>query len=289
MIVVTGAAGFIGSVIVGYLNKLGIQDIFLFDDLASDKRFKNLIGKSYFSLHLQNERILDWSQIDAVIHFGANTNTLETDWKTIYHTNVQSTRYWHEECRQSETPFIFASSAAVYGNGYGPENHYAFSKLESEQEISDGVILRLFNVYGPNESHKRRMASTVYHWYNQLKDKGEIEIFENSDQYLRDFIYVEDIARIVAHFLNNYKPGIYDVGTGKATSFETVADTLIKHYGSGKKKYIPMPEDLQAQYQKFTQAEAGFLKDSGFDIESLAGIDAGIETYLTYLKTNSFY
>jgi ADP-L-glycero-D-manno-heptose 6-epimerase len=259
MIALTGAGGFIGSVILKYLNDAGIDDVYIFDDLPAGDQFRNLIGKRYLGLHSTEEMITDIREFDAVIHFGANSSTLERDWNKVYKTNVLSTRMWHDICAEHDKKFIFASSAAVYGNGNGPLNHYAFSKLVSEKEIGQGVILRLFNVYGPNEAHKGRMASTIFHWYQQLRDTGEIKIFEHSDQYLRDFIYVEDVAKTVLHFLQNYQTGIYDLGTGNAVSFDNVADTLIKEYGGGEKVYIEMPNDLKSQYQKLSCADIKFF------------------------------
>jgi ADP-L-glycero-D-manno-heptose 6-epimerase len=288
MIVLTGAAGFIGSVILGYLNSLGYDDIVLVDDFKNPNQFKNLIGKDYkfIARSISEIRELD---VEAVIHFGANSSTLEKDWSSIYETNVLSTRQWAELARTKNAKMIFASSAAVYGNGRGPLNLYGFSKLTSERELSDCVCLRLFNVYGPNEYHKGRMASTVFHWFNQLKETGELSIFENSEKYYRDFVWVEDIAKIVEFFLSTYVPGVYDLGSGRATSFDTLADQLIMHTGRGKKKEIPMPEDLTSQYQNNTLADLSTLSNIGFDTSLLSDTDNGVETYLKYLKTHSYY
>lgn len=283
MIVLTGAGGFIGSVILGYLNRRGIDDVYIFDDLPLDEQYKNLIGKKYISLHSTKEMMSDPKDITAVIHCGANSNTLENNWSSLYQTNVLSTRRWWEFCKENDIPMIFTSSAAVYGNGAGPENHYAFSKLASEQELNGAVILRLFNVYGPNEYHKGRMASTIYHWTNQVSKINKIKVFENSDQYLRDFIYVGDVARVVYHFIENYQPGIYDVGTGIPVSFDTVADTILDFAGDAEKEYFPMPDDLKKQYQRFTRANTDALVAAGFDPKTMKSLDAGIEEYLTFL------
>jgi len=289
VIALTGAGGFIGSVILGYLNKQGITDVYLFDDLSSGDQYRNLVGKQYLGLHSTKEIVTNINDFDAVIHFGANSSTLVRDWQSIYDTNVLSTRRWHDLCRENNIKFIFASSAAVYGNGTGPLNHYAFSKLTSEQELTNAVILRLFNVYGPNEYHKGRMASTPYQWYNQLAETSELKIFENSIEYKRDFIYVEDVARTVYHFLNNYKEGMYDIGTGHSESFETVADAVIKHYGRGRKTYIPMPADLKAQYQKDTCASVDYLEQAGVDIKGFVNINDGIKEYFNYLRFSQIY
>jgi ADP-L-glycero-D-manno-heptose 6-epimerase len=289
MIAITGAGGFIGSVILGYLNKQGITDIYCFDDLPTGDQYRNLIGKKFLGLHSTEEIVTDIKDFDCVIHFGANSSTLERDWASIYKTNVESTRRWHDLCAEHGKKFIFASSAAVYGNGHGPLNHYAFSKYVSEQEITNGVVLRLFNVYGPNEYHKGRMASTIYNWYNQLINELKIKIFYGSDQYLRDFIWVEDVARTVDYFVNNYQEGIYDLGTGKSRSFETVADRLIEIAATGEKEYISMPDDLINQYQVDTKADVEFLRAAGVDVDSFLTVEQGIELYYDYLSFNQRY
>jgi ADP-L-glycero-D-manno-heptose 6-epimerase len=289
MIALTGAGGFIGSVILGYLNKQGITDVYLFDDLPVGDQYRNLIGKKYLGLHSTKEIVTDIRDFDCVIHFGANSSTLERDWASIYETNVLSTRQWHNLCRENNTKFIFASSASVYGNGQGPLNHYAFSKLASEQEITNGVVLRLFNVYGPNEYHKGRMASTVYHWFNQLRETSQIKIFENSKNYQRDFIYVEDVARTVYHFLNNYQEGIYDLGTGNSVDFESLANIVIEECGQGTKEPVAMPADLKSQYQTSTKADIEYLKEAGVDVDTFLEPWEGIREYMKYLKTTQIY
>ena len=290
MIALTGAGGFIGSVVLGYLNRQGITDVYLFDDLPESGQFKNLIGKRYLGLHSTKEIVTDIKDFDCVIHIGANSNTLEKDWSSIYDTNVLSTRRWHDLCREHDKKFIFTSSAAVYGNGQGPLNQYAFSKLASEQEITNGVILRLFNVYGPNEYHKGRMASTVLHWYNQIQQTGQLKIFKDSNQYRRDFIYVEDVASTVFHFVNNYKPGIYDLGTGISVDFDSIANAVIEVSKLPcNKEYIDMPADLKAQYQTDTKAFTDYLVEAGVDVDNFREPWDGIKQYVDYLKVNGFY
>jgi len=284
-IALTGAGGFIGSVVLGYLNKQGIKDILIFDDLPHPEQFKNLIGKQWSAMY----SAADWGvPVDCVIHIGANSSTLDTNWKDYYDSNIVSTREWYSWCRSQNIPFIFTSSAGVYGNGKGPESQYAFSKIANEQELTNAVILRLFNVYGPNEYHKGRMASTPYHWYNQLVEDKKLKLFENSVEYYRDFVYVEDVAHVIWHFVNNYKPGVYDVGTGSATNFETVANYMLEHV-KGKKKYIPMPEDLCKQYQTWTCANTDALIAAGVDVDSFRTVEQGIAEYVEYLKTHRYY
>lgn len=287
MIVLTGAGGFIGSVVLGYLNKQGRDDIILIDDLPTADQFRNLTNKQYISLHSTDEMPAIADGIEAVIHIGADSSTLQDNWASLYKTNVLSTRQWNRFCLDNGIPFIFTSSAAIYGNGQGPLNKYAFSKQVSENEIS-GVVLRLFNVYGPNEYHKGRMASTPYHWFQQAKEHKCIKVFDDSDQYLRDFIYVEDVAKTIYYFLNNYQEGVYDLGTGKSESFDYVADQCCLELGCDK-VYIPMPKDLQAQYQKNTCASVDALKDAGVDVNSFLKIDEGIKEYFNYLTQNQTY
>jgi ADP-L-glycero-D-manno-heptose 6-epimerase len=288
MIVVTGAGGFIGSVVVGFLNSQGINDLILFDDLPTGDQYKNLIGKKYISLHSAEEMLTDGEGIDCVIHLGANSNTLERNWKSIYETNVYSTRKWNQFCLENEIPFIFASSAAIYGNGQGPMNHYAFSKTVSENEIT-GVALRLFNVYGPNEYHKGRMASTILHWHKQIQETNQYKLFEGSRQLRRDLIYVEDVANTIYHFVKHYQPGVYDLGTGISVDFETVADTVAATCKKGNKNFIIMPDDLKSQYQNNTKADVTALKNAGVDVNKFLTIGTGIEKYVEYLNFNKFY
>jgi ADP-L-glycero-D-manno-heptose 6-epimerase len=288
MIVLTGAGGFIGSVVLGYLNKQGIDDVVLFDDLPTGDQYKNLIGKKFISLHSTDEMFESPVGIECVIHIGANSSTLEKDWNSIYKTNVLSTRAWNRFCTENEIPFIFTSSAAVYGNGSGPLNHYAFSKHVSENEIN-GVVLRLFNVYGPNEYHKGRMASTIMHWHQQLEDTETVKVFEYSNRYRRDFIWVEDVASTIYHFVKNYKPGVYDLGTGESVDFESIANIVVSESGKGTKVYIPMPNDLKSQYQQDTKADISALQSAGVNTELFLEPWQGIKEYFKYLNTNSYY
>jgi ADP-L-glycero-D-manno-heptose 6-epimerase len=287
MIVLTGAGGFIGSVMLGYLNKQGRDDVVIFDDLPQSNQFQNLVGKKYTNLY-RTQDTPDLDNIECVIHLGANSNTLEKDWSSIYKTNVESTRLWNAFCLERNIPLIFASSAAVYGNGHGPMNQYAFSKHVSENEIT-AVRLRLFNVYGPNEHHKGVMASTIYHWYQQLQSSSNIRIFQNSRQYFRDFIWVEDVCKTIYYFMTNYQPGIYDLGTGKPRDFESVADLVLKTVGRGGKTFVDMSEDLKAQYQTYTRANTDRLVEAGVQVQEFLGIEDGIPLYIDYLKNDSYY
>lgn len=293
MIVVTGAGGFIGSAMIGYLNSIGETNICAVDDMPHPDQYKNLVGKQFNLISTSEmEDLLSYQPgvIRGVIHLGANSNTLANDWASVYKTNVLSTRQWANLARRDHIPFVFASSAAVYGNGNGPLNQYAFSKQVSENELDWGVVkLRFFNVYGPNEYHKGRMASTIYNWHSQILETGSIKIFNDSDQYYRDFIYVEDVCRACWHFIENFQPGTYDLGTGRSESFERVARELVKHYDNEVYfNYIPMPSDLAKQYQTDTKANTEALTKAGFDTTICRSVKEGIEDYVPYLKDGRY-
>jgi ADP-L-glycero-D-manno-heptose 6-epimerase len=282
MIVLTGAGGFIGSVVLGYLNSQQVTDIIIVDDLPYQHQYKNLIGKQYNRLVSMDDIDSINENVTGVIHIGANANTLENNWSSIYATNVKSTRKWNAFCKHRKIPFIFTSSASVYGNGHGPMNQYAFSKLLSENEV-EGVVLRLFNVYGPNEYHKGRMASTILHWFDEINQTEEIKIFENSKNYFRDFVWVEDVAKTIYHFMfENYQPGIYDLGSGSNMDFETVADLVISNTNNGKKRFVDMPDDLKKQYQINTLADMKPLTKAGVDVKSFTKIHEGITKYMDF-------
>ena len=286
MIVLTGGAGFIGSVVLGYLNRQGIDDIIVCDYLKNELQYKNIANKQYCKLIMPFEEITD--KIDFIIHLGANSNTLEKDWNSIYGDNILSTRRWYERALADNIPMIFSSSAAVMGNGQGPENLYSFTKQSSEFELRNAAVMQLFNVYGPNEYHKGRMASTIFHWYNQLTETGILKIFHNSKNYSRDFIWVEDVAESIFKCYENYRPGVYQLGTGRSANFETVADILLSSV-NGEKEYIPMPSDLSKQYQTSTKAKPAKLRRIGVDVNTFKTIEQGINLYLEYLVSNKIY
>lgn len=285
MIVLTGASGFVGSRVLAQLNSMGHEDILLFDDLSHGDQFRNLIDKKYKRLYsLDDIPQEDLSNVECVIHCGAISSTLEKDWNKIYKYNVRSTRFWHDLCLENNIKFIFTSSAAIYGNGDGPLNHYAFSKMTSENEMTNGVALRLFNVYGPGESHKGRMSSTPYHWYNQLKERGSLRLFDNSENYFRDFIWVDDVARSICHFIDNYYEGTYELGTGRACSFDDLAKHIIEHVG-GEIEPIHMPDDLKSQYQTYTEAQVDSLINVGIDVDQFIQPREGVKLYCKYLDS----
>lgn len=288
MIILTGATGFIGSVILQYLNLQGRDDIIIVDEITNEDKFLNIVNKKFYKFLSIDEDTESLDNIEAVIHFGADSNTLNTDWNSIYRYNVSSTRRWYEFALKRNAKFIFASSAAIYGNNNGPTNFYAFSKLCSEQELKQACILRLFNVYGPNEYHKKRMASTPFQWYNQARLTNVIKLFEGSNNFSRDFIFVEDVAKVVYYFLNNYVPGIYDVGTNQSVSFYDLCH-IFASYENVQIEEIPMPDDLKKQYQTYSLANTDSLSATGFNCEDLINVKTGILKYLEYLKSSNRY
>jgi len=300
MIVVTGAQGFIGSCMVKHLNDRGICDIVAVDDVEIERQrgyatrvdYTNLQNCKIAKIHpisTDPTEILPDVHVRGVLHFGAISNTLERDSEKINHYNVRYTNTLAEVCRERKIPMVFSSSAAVYGNGSGPVNQYAQSKFDSERAISDGAVcLRLFNVYGPNEYHKGRMASVILKWYNELKTHGKIRLFENSHQYRRDFIYVEDVCKVAYNAIANPSCGVYDLGTGISESFERVADAVIREFGSGEKEYIPMPDDLVKQYQTNTKANTSAVITAGWSDGRLIRIQDGVHKYFRYLINNTY-
>jgi ADP-L-glycero-D-manno-heptose 6-epimerase len=232
-------------------------------------------------ISVDESTILPSRDIEGVIHLGAVSNTLERDKSKIDHYNTRFTAALGKRCLELKIPLVFSSSAAVYGNGSGPLNMYAESKLASESDL-DGraMCLRLFNVYGPREGLKGRMASVILRWWNELKSDGTLTIFEGSDHFHRDFVYVRDVCDVMYRCMTRGEVGLHDLGTGSSVSFESIADAVIEEFGSGKKRHIPMPADLVNQYQHNTVA-----KVCG-DIRGTTGWRDGLSLYCDYLRRN---
>ena len=236
MIILTGSNGFIGQ---NFKNKLkNIKEI----DLHNCWKF----------LHLFN----DWDKVDQIIHQGANSNTTEIDVHNLYSYNTYYTIKLFEKAIQYGIPVKYASTAALYGNGKGPMNQYALSKLQIDYWVNDNIDkfnliqgFRYFNVYGKHEDHKEGQASPVHTFSKQAKNDGVIKIFENSDSYYRDFVWVEDVVDVVLN--NNQNSGIYDLGTSKPISFLNVAELIANKYGADIKE-IPFPDHLKEKYQTYT-------------------------------------
>lgn len=296
MIVVTGAGGFIGSCLVSYLNKKGHEDIIAVD--AKDKEHHpNLKGKKIKS-YIDRDLFMDWfsknsKEIDFVFHIGARTDTAERSEQLFDMLNVNYSKSVWKICTDNNIPLLYASSAATYGNGsFGysddhtlipklqPLNPYGWSKqkmdqwvLEQDNSPEQWAGFKFFNVYGPNEYHKGRMASVIMHAYHQVLQTGKVKLFKSNDpnfrdgEQRRDFIYVMDLLDVLYCFFESKKPnGIYNLGSGEANTFLSLAKNVFIALGKNVEiEFIPMPHDLNASYQNYTCADMHKLKSVGFD------------------------
>ncbi len=310
MIVVTGGAGFIGSNIVYKLNERGIYDILIVDSLKNSSKQRNLnalkfldfIDKDDFLAHLNS-----FKKISVMFHNGACSNTMETDGKYMMKNNYEYSKELLSYCVNNKTRFIYASSASVYGNGLKgfreeieceyPLNVYAFSKYIFDQYVRNNlskittqvVGLRYFNVYGQQENHKAKMASVINHFHNEIKNEGKMKLFEGSEGFLRDFIYVDDVVNVNLFFFDNPSvKGIFNCGTGKAESFLKIAKIMENLYEGTKVEFIPFPDALKNKYQTFTQADLTNLRKAGYKKE-FTSLEEGIKKYVKYLKENDGY
>jgi ADP-L-glycero-D-manno-heptose 6-epimerase len=327
-IVVTGAAGFIGSNLVRGLNARGIRDIIAVDNLTRADKFRNLVDCEIAD-YVDKEallRKLATGELDelvgAVFHQGACSDTTASDGRYVMENNYRYSLELFEYCREESIPFIYASSAAVYGAataGFreareceGPLNVYGYSKFLFDQVMRNRwgertaqvVGLRYFNVYGPRELHKGRMASVAWHFYRQYRDEGKVRLFDGSAGYgageqRRDFVSVDDAVSVNLHFLDNPDvSGIFNVGTGRAQTFNDVAVAAInavrKQRGEapmdlaamragGVIEYVPFPDDLRGKYQSYTQADLTRLRESGYEA-AFATVEQGVGRYCEWLQ-----
>src|SRR6185312_2644165 len=295
-IVVTGAAGFIGSCLVSFLNNAGYQNLILVDDFSYPEKDANL-SKKAFSQKIEREVFFDWLRnanpvIDFFYHLGARTDTTEFDYAIHEHLNVEYSKKVWNYCSEKNVPLVYASSAATYGNGelgykdeesiienLRPLNPYGISKnefdkwvLKEKKNPPKWAGLKFFNVYGPNEYHKGRMASVIFHSFNQIKKDGVVKLFKShrpdykDGQQLRDFVYVKDVID-VCYWLMQHRPasGLYNLGTGKARSFEDLVKATFTGLDlSPNIQYIDMPLDIRDKYQYFTEANMGKLRAAGY-------------------------
>lgn len=312
MIVVTGGAGFIGSNIVHGLNKLDRNDVLVVDNLTKGEKFRNLVDCNILDYQDKREFLAKIKKdehfaekIEVIFHQGACSDTTEWDGTYMLQNNYDYSKALFHYCLNGDIPFLYASSAAVYGGSEKfaeqPENEkplnvYGYSKLLFDQYVRrflpspkrQVVGLRYFNVYGPHEQHKGKMASVIWHFRQQALQDGKIKLFAGCDGYgdgeqLRDFVFVDDIVNLNLWFWQNRgESGIYNVGTGKARTFNDVADAVLACCGYSKKEYIPFPEQLKGCYQSYTQADLTKLREIGCDIK-FYDIEAGIKTYLDSL------
>ena len=318
IIVVTGAAGFIGSFLTGFLNEIGFKNLILVDEFNSVNKAPNLEDKD-FLFKIDRELFFTWiSEMDLdvkfVIHLGARTDTTEFDYSIHQHLNVDySIKIW-EYCVSKNIPLIYASSAATYGNGelgyvddhdivesLQPLNPYGISKnefdkwaLKQNSAPPFWTGLKFFNVYGPNEYHKGRMASVIFHAYNQIKEHGFVKLFRShhpdfkDGEQLRDFIYVKDVIKIIYWLMSCaslfekpiVKNGLYNVGTGKARSFkDLVTATFSALQLTPSIIYIDMPEDIREKYQYFTQADNNKILKAGY-LDETYSLEEGVTDYV---------
>tara|TARA_B100000214_G_scaffold373474_1_gene353885 strand:- start:1008 stop:1976 length:969 start_codon:yes stop_codon:yes gene_type:complete len=321
MILVTGAAGFIGSNIVSSLNKKGFHNIIICDWLDHISKRNNL-NKLIYDNIISPENIFKYlnknDNIELVIHMGANSSTTETNFRLIYNFNTRFSRNLWKWCTQNKVRFIYASSAATYGDGskgfddsenkiYQPLNIYGLSKyLFDRYAIKQAkrylcppqwVGLKFFNVYGPNEYHKGSMQSVIKHSLDQYNKTGIVKLFKSyndkfkNGQQTRDFIYVDDCVSLINWFLENKNiSGIFNCGTGIERSFEDLVTSMFKAINVPPKiKYIEMPENIKHQYQYYTRANMKKVIDKGYKIKALT-LEEGVYDYVTnYLLSNDKY
>jgi ADP-L-glycero-D-manno-heptose 6-epimerase len=321
MIIVTGAAGFIGSCLVSKLNSEGYKDIVVVDDFSHTDKNKNLVGK-IFSKEIHRDNFTDWLSenqrlVQFVFHIGARTDTTETDKKIFDRLNLNYSKNVWNVCAEYGIPLVYASSAATYGSGeFGyDDNHELIEKLkpmnlygESKNDFDKWVLkqqrkpsfwagLKFFNVYGPNEYHKGRMASVVFHAFQQIKQTGKVKLFRSHNpnykdgEQLRDFIYVKDVVEVCLWFLHTRKnSGIYNLGSGKARTFLGLVNAVFSALGKKTQiEFIDTPEDIRDKYQYFTEAKMEKLLNAGCTLK-FSSLEDGINDYVVnYLEEGKYF
>jgi len=321
MIVVTGGAGFIGANLVKTLNARGHRDVMVVDDLSDGTKFINLadctlgdyLDKDDFLARVKAELSGEMRgefgglpPIEAIFHEGACSDTTEWDGRFMLENNFEYSKVLLEYCQSKRIPFLYASSAATYGGSEvfveepeyeKPLNVYGYSKLLFDQYVrarwdeftSQVVGFRYFNVYGPREQHKGKMASVAYHHHSQVRCGENPKLFGAWDGYeagmqSRDFVYVGDVVDVNLWFLDNPEvSGIFNLGTGRAEPFKAIAETAIDFYGKGDIEYIDFPDELKGRYQSYTRADIGRLREAGYDGE-FKTVREGVSAYLEWLN-----
>lgn len=313
MIIVTGAAGFIGSNIIKALNARGERNILAVDNLSNGKKFVNLVDcdimdymdKADFIRFIKEGHFFN-HQVRAIFHEGACSATTEWDGRYMMENNYEYSKALLHYALERDIQFLYASSAATYGTTKvfqetpeceGPLNVYGYSKLLFDNylrrlnvpESSQVVGFRYFNVYGPREQHKGSMASVAFHFNNQIQETGTCKLFEGTDGYgdgeqLRDFVYIDDVVAVNLWFLDHPEvSGIFNLGTGQAQSFNDVANAVIDWHQAGQKRYIPFPEHLKGAYQSFTEADITALRKAGYE-QPFHTVEQGVKAYLDIIN-----
>lgn len=315
MIVITGGAGMIGSMIAWHLNTvLKRDDLVIVDRLQHPEQWQNLVRRRYAN-YLDKDELFAWLQtatdIEAVIHMGAISATTERDFNKLVEDNIRYSQQLWTWCAERGVPFLYASSAATYGDGsqgyddhaeeidtLRPLNGYGYSKQFFDQwalrQVREALPVppqwcgfKFFNVYGPNEYHKERMASVALHSFHQFREHGTVKLFKShkagyeDGMQLRDFVYVKDAAAAVVHFLNQpAHSGLYNIGTGQARAFKDLATAVMTGMGQTPSiTYIDMPQDLHGKYQYFTEANIARLRAAGFDMP-FHTLEEGVRDYV---------
>jgi ADP-L-glycero-D-manno-heptose 6-epimerase len=320
MIVITGAAGFIGSNLIQKLNNEGFYDLVLVDDFSKTEKSKNFEGKR-FSMKVERNHFFEWLDengklVQFIFHIGARTDTAEFD-KNIFDTlNLNYSKSVWQKCIEHGIPMVYASSAATYGGGeFGysdsheivpqlkPLNPYGESKndfdkwaIEQEKSPYFWAGLKFFNVYGPNEYHKGRMASVIFHSYNQIKKTGHMNLFRShrpdfkDGEQMRDFVYVKDLTDVLYFLMHHRKnSGIYNLGSGKARTFLDLTKSVFRAMNITESiSFIDTPADIRDKYQYFTQADMSKLRSIGF-AQEFTSLESGVEDYVkNYLMLNKY-
>ena len=320
-IVVTGAAGFIGSCLLQRLHELNYENLIAVDDFSKQEKNCNLEHKSFVTKVSRTE-FFSWLEANGnavkfILHIGARTDTTETNWELLDELNLSYTQQVWENCVLYNIPLIYASSAATYGNGefgyvdshsivekLNPLNLYGVSKnefdkwaLQQEEEPPFWAGLKFFNVYGPNEYHKKRMASVIWHAFHQIQETSKVKLFRSHNpnfedgKQLRDFVYVKDVINVIAFLMKTQpKSGLYNVGTGHARSFLDLAKATFAAMGKTECiEFVDMPMDLREKYQYYTQAKMDKLIDVGYN-QPFTSLEDGVRDYVqNYLMKNSCY
>lgn len=321
MIIVTGAAGFIGSCLINKLNNKGFTEILLVDDFSKKEKLKNIDNKVFTSKKHRDD-FIDWfennhADVDFVFHIGARTDTAEFDMELLNRLNLNYSKSVWKVCRSHGIPLIYASSAATYGSGnmgynddhdiipdLKPLNPYGISKnefdkwvLKQESTPPFWAGIKFFNVYGPNEYHKGRMASVIFHSYRQVLDQGMIRLFRShrpeyeDGEQLRDFIYVKDVVDVLFYLMKQKSlSGIYNLGTGQARTFLDLATSVFNSMGKPVRiEFIDTPPDIRDKYQYFTEAKMDKLRNAGYGLPFYS-LESGIEEYVQeFLMHDRYY